>query len=134
MISKEPSRRRHGFRFSILDAATIAAGLGLTFWLHAVDFPLWWIVAMAVGHFFLFCNVFLVWQRWEMIWAVALILNVGFHMASDSFGWVSPLLWQLPWTALFIGLQIRSPFYHGIFAERWNSQLQTFLDEPEQTV
>ena len=128
------SPRRYGFRFSIWDVLILATGLGLTLWLHSADFPLWWIVAMVLGHFFLFCNVFLVWQWWELLWAVVFVVNVGLHIAIDSLGWVSPLLWQLPWTVLVIGLQIRSPFYHGIFAEWWNPRLQTFLDGTEQTL
>ena len=127
MTPQNPSSKRHGFRFSIWDALILAAGLALTLWLPAIDFPLWWIVAMAVGHFFLFCNVFLVWQRWELLWAAAFVINAGIHIATGSFGWLSPFLWQLPWTILVIGLQIRSPWYHGIFAERWNPSL---IDAP----
>ena len=32
-----------------------------------------------------------------------------------------------PWTIAAIGLQIRSPWYHGIFARRWNPRLETYL-------
>lgn len=123
MTQPGPSPKRHGFRFSIGDALILAAGLALTLWLHAIEFPLWWIVAMAVGHFFLFCNVFLVWQRWELIWAAIFVINAGVHIATGSFAWLSPFLWQLPWTIAAIGLQIRSPWYHGIFARRWNPSL-----------
>ena len=128
MKHQGPSPKRHGFRFSKLDALAVAAGLGLTLWLHAIEFPLWWIVAMAVGHFFLFCNVFLIWQRWELLWAAVFVINAGLHLATGSFGWLSPFLWQLPWTVAVIGLQIRSPWYHGIFAERWNPSL---IEEPD---
>lgn len=123
MNRPETSPKRHGFRFSVWDALILAAGLGLTLWLHAIDFPLWWIVAMVVGHFFLFCNVFLVWQRWELLWAAVFVINVGLHIANASFDWLLPLLWQLPWTITFIALQIRSPWYHGICAEHWNPSL-----------
>lgn len=123
------TRRRHGFRFSFLDALILAAGAALTLWLRSSDFPLWWIVAMAVGHFFLFCNVFLVWQRWELLWAAVFVVNAGFHVVTGSFDWLPPFLWQLPWTVAVIGLQIRSPWYHGIFAERWNPRLQNYLNE-----
>lgn len=122
MNSLESSPKRHGFRFSIGDAVILAAGLGLTLWLHNLDFPLWWIVAMAVGHFFLFCNVFLVWRRWELLWAAVFLINAGIHIANGSFGWLSPFMWQLPFTTCVIALQIRSPWYHGIFAERWNTK------------
>ena len=133
MNRPETSPKRHGFRFSVWDALILAAGLGLTLWLHAIDFPLWWIVAMVVGHFFLFCNVFLVWQRWELLWAAVFVINVGLHIANASFDWLLHLLWQLPWTITFIALQIRSPWYHGICAEHWNPSLIEHPNHVEAT-
>jgi len=129
MTPPQPSPRLHGFRFSIWDGLLLLMGLGLTIGLFAIDFPLWWIVPMAVGHFFLFCNVFLVWRRWELIWAVVFLGNVGIHLVTGNFGWLSPFLWQMPWTVAAIALQIRSPWYHGIFSERWNRRLHDYLSE-----
>ncbi len=53
----------HGFRVSALDGAILLLGAFLTLWLRNESFPLWWLVPMVLGHFFLFCNVFLVWRR-----------------------------------------------------------------------
>lgn len=119
--------RRTGLRFSILDALMLMAGAGLSWWLAEIEFPLWWIVPAALGHFFLFCNVFLVWRRWELLWAAAFILNVATHLALGSLDWLSPLLFQLPITILVIICQIRSPWYHGIFAEHLNPRLKKYL-------
>ena len=82
----------------------------------------------ALGHFFLFCNVFLVWRRWELLWAVAFVLNVGAHIAFATLDWLSPILFQVPVTVLVITWQIRSPWYHGIFAEKWNPRRQEYLN------
>lgn len=82
---------------------------------------------MALGHFFLFCNVFLVWRRWEIFWAAVFILNAALHLASGMSGGISVLLCQLPFTVLVIVWQIRSPWYHGIFAEKWNPRLSNYL-------
>lgn len=120
--------RRHGFRISFGDAVILAAGFAGTLWLRSMDFPLWWIVPMALGHFFLFCNVFLVWRKLELIWAAAFIVNVAIHVAFDDFDGLSALLWQSPMTILVILWQIRSPWYHGIFASRLNPRLQDYLE------
>jgi hypothetical protein len=105
----------------------LMAGVVLSWWLQSQSFPLWWVVPAALGHFFLFCNVFLVWRRLELMWAAAFVLNVAVHLVSGALDWLSPLLFQLPVTVLVIMWQIRSPWYHGVFAERWNHRLKEYL-------
>lgn len=119
--------RLHGFRLSFVDALVLVTGACLSGWLAKIEFPLWWIVPAALGHFFLFCNVFLVWRRWELLWTAAFILNVATHLALGSLEWLLPLLFQLPITILVIIGQIRSPWYHGIFAEHLNPRLKEYL-------
>lgn len=118
---------RQGFRISFGDAVILAAGFAGTLWLRSMDFPLWWIVPMALGHFFLFCNVFLVWRRLELVWAVAFVILVGVHLAFGHTDWLSPVIMQTPVTLTVLWLQIRSPWYHGIFARRINPRLDDFL-------
>lgn len=119
--------RKHGFRVSALDGVVLLLGSVLTIWLRNQVFPLWWIVPMALGHFFLFCNVFLVWRRLELAWAVAFVILVGVHLAAGYSDWLSPLVMQTPITLFVLWLQLRSPWYHGIFARRINPQLDDFL-------
>jgi len=128
MHSIPSASRRHGFRLSVRDGFVLAAGSLVVAWLCRVDHPLWSIVAMALGHFFLFCNVFLVWQRWEMLWAAVYIANVAAHLALGRFEGLSALLFQLPVTFAVIWLQMRSPWYHGILARRINPRLNEYLD------
>ena len=113
---------------STLDAAILMSGACLSWWLASQSFLLWWIVPAALGHFFLFCNVFLVWRRWELLWAAVFVLNVAAHLAFGTLDWLSPLLFQLPVTALVIIWQIRSPWYHGILARQINPRLADYLD------
>lgn len=122
-----PPARTCGFRISWLDAVILLLGTVISCWLIHLSFPLAWIVPAALSHFFLFCNVFLVWRRWELLWAAAFVLNVATHLALGSLDWLSPLLFQLPITILVIIGQIRSPWYHGIFAEHLNPRLQEYL-------
>ncbi len=128
MKPRTATLRRHGFRISGPDAVVLLSGAALTFWLRIVDFPLWWIVAAALGHFFLFCNVFLVWWRLELAWAACFVLIVGIHLAAGHAGWLSPLIMQTPATLFVLWLQMRSPWYHGIFARRLNPRLAEYLE------
>ncbi|MDB6004688.1 MAG: hypothetical protein JWR15_1675 [Prosthecobacter sp.] len=125
MSPNPPMSRTSGFRMSWLDAVILLLGAFLSCWLIHQSFPLAWIVPAALGHFFLFCNVFLVWRRWELLWAAA--FNVAAHLAFGTIDWLSPMLFQLPVTLLVITWQIRSPWYHGIFAQRLNHQLKDYL-------
>jgi hypothetical protein len=117
-----------GFRLSWFDAAILLLGAVLSGWLISQSFPFGWIVPTALGHFFLFCNIFLVWRRWELLWAGVFILNVGAHLAFGTLDWLSPMLFQLPVTVLVITWQIRSPWYYGICAEKWNPRIQEYLN------
>ncbi len=91
------------------------------------SFHLWWIIPAALGHFFLFCNVFLVWRRLELLWAASFVVNVVAHVASNEFDFWPPLLWQTPVTLLVVAWQMRSPWYHGIFAHQINARIQDYL-------
>jgi len=112
-----------------MDAVILLVAGALTFWLMRRDHPLTWIVPMAVGHFFLFCNVFLVWRTWELLWAGVFVLNVFYHVTQDDLSWWPACGWQMPVTLLVILLQLRSPWYHGVFARKINPRLDEYLHQ-----
>lgn len=128
MKTGNPIQRSYGFRCSATDGLVLLVGSGLAYWLWSEAFAFWWVVPLVVGHFFLFCNVFLVWQKWELLWAAAFLVNACIHLFLGEFGWLSTLLVQLPVTFLVIALQLRSPYYHGILARRINGRLDEYLD------
>ena len=119
--------RKHGFQMSAFDGVVLLLGIILTIWLRNEAFPLWWIVPMALGHFFLFCNIFLVWRRLELVWAAVLVVLISGHLAFGHTDWLSPLMMQMPVTLIVLWLQLRSPWYHGIFARQINPRLDHFL-------
>lgn len=127
-MNDTPPVRKHGFRVSALDGAILLLGAVLTIWLRDRSFPLWWIVPMVLGHFFLFCNVFLVWRRLELAWAATFVANVMLHAESGIADALPNLLWQIPITVLVVGCQIRSPWYHGIAARWLNPRLDEYLN------
>lgn len=112
---------------SWIDVVILMLGAALSFWFVDQSFPLWWIVPAALGHFFLFCNVFLVWRRLELLWAAVFVINVAAHVACDKVSPCPSLLWQSPVTLIVIAWQMRSPWYHGIFARQINPRLADYL-------
>jgi hypothetical protein len=105
-----------GFRFSAADAAALAVAAAATWLLHPHLGFVAWILPFALGHFFLFCNVFRIRRSYELIWAAGFVLNFGAWALSGSFDWLGVLAVQTPLTVFVIVLEIRSPRYHGIFA------------------
>lgn len=108
---------KRGFRFSAVDAAIIVASVAAT-WLLLPRIGVYaWIPIVGFGHFFLFCNVFRLRRRSELIWAAVFVVNFGAWAATGRFAWSSVLLFQTPVTVAAIVVQIRSPRYCGVFAK-----------------
>ena len=120
--------RTWGFRFSIIDSVALAAFAVVIVGLHRLPSSLWWLVAILAVHFFLFCNVFRVIRRRELIWAALFILNVGFWLLLGRLDWFSVLACQLPVTVGVIAWEVKATRYHGIFADRLNTQLEDYLE------
>ncbi|MES2571324.1 MAG: hypothetical protein V4710_14885 [Verrucomicrobiota bacterium] len=73
-----------GFRFSPSDAAVLAMGSALALFARK---EMAIISAMAVGHFFLFCNVFRIGRNSELIWAGIFIILSACTIAQGRPGW-----------------------------------------------
>lgn len=119
--------RTAGFRFSALDAGVLVVGALATAALWPLIDVGALVVPAALGHFFLFCNVFRLERRLELAWAALFVLNASLCVASGSFSWPKVLLVQTPVTLAVIGLEIASPRYHGILSRRLNRHLDEYL-------
>jgi hypothetical protein len=128
MFKPKPRKRTWGFRFSPADSVAIGVFAFLAFVFWRWENPLWWMLAIAAGHFFLFCNVFRIMRRREVIWASLFILNVGTWLWLDALNWPHVLGSQIPITIVLILSDMRAPGYHGIFANRLNPQLNEYLE------
>ena len=120
--------RTWGFRFVIGDAVAFAAFAIVLAGLRLVGSRLGWVVAIVGVHFFLFCNVFRVSLGRELIWAAIFILNVGFWVLLARLDWFTLLACQMPVTVGVIAWEIKATRYHGIFADRLNSNLGDYLE------
>lgn len=120
--------RTWGFRFSATDALALllfgAAILGL----YRLDSKLWWLMATVAGHFFLFCNVFRVVRRRELIWAACFVVNVGLWLLLSRLDWFNVLACQLPISVGVIAWELKAARYHGILADRLNPTLNDYLE------
>jgi hypothetical protein len=117
-----------GFRFSAFDALLLVSGaLGsLLFWSRT-----WWlglVIAFVVGHFFLFCNVFRISRRLELVWAVVFLLLALFTVVSDRPTWTTTVLLSLAITIVVVGIELRKPSYHGVGWSRINPNLRQRWD------
>lgn len=128
MFKPTQKPRTWGFRFSPTDALAICVFLGAAGVLWQQGSPLWWLLLIAAGHFFLFCNVFRIVRWRELVWAGLFVLNVGIWAWLDQLSWVWVLMCQLPITIWLVVTNMRAPGYHGVFAKRLNPRLNDYLE------
>lgn len=128
MCNPSAGKRTWGFRFSETDAIALlilgAAILGL----YRLDNNLWWLVVIVAGHFFLFCNIFRVVRRRELIWSALFVLNVAFWLLLGRLECFQVLACQLPVSAGVIAWELKARRYHGILADRLNPALKDYLE------
>jgi hypothetical protein len=112
--------RPWGFRFSRSDLVVVLIGLFIVWHaaLHHADLAI--LTGFVLGHFFLFCNVFRVGERAELMWGALLLVNVAICglLAEGSWWVVLPL--QCVVTATVIVRALLSPGYHGAWCQRIN--------------
>lgn len=107
----------HGFRFSLTDGLAIVVCIAGTIWGLRKLGEVAWLFPFVLGHFFLFCNIFRVPRKPELVWAGAfLVLATGCLVANAS---ILHAVWLvLPITATVITYSIRLPTYHGIGSKK----------------
>lgn len=119
-----PSRLfKPGFRLDAIDTLVLVAGAAGAALLAQVE---WWmglIIGFAVGHFFMFCNVFRVARPLELTWSAIFIVLAGSTIVTGQPGWAVTLGVTLVATLLVIAVQVRRPSYHGIGWQRLNPKL-----------
>ncbi len=107
----------HGFRFSATDAVAILVCIAATTWGLSAIGPIAWCFPFVLGHFFLFCNVFRVPRKPELVWAASFIMIATTCLIIDQPIWCS-MIAVLPVTIGVMVYAIRLPTYHGIGSTR----------------
>lgn len=112
-----------GVRFSLVDGVVLIVGAGVTVWAWAYVPDLAMAVPFLLMHFFLFCNVFRVTRRPELIWSGVFIVNFMINSASSYVvNWPAICAIQLPITAYLLWRETTKPWYHGIACRKWNAE------------
>jgi len=91
-------------KISGTDWLVIWSTVFLTIALDLRQYPGWWLPAVVVAHFFLFCNVFKVPRKLELLWALVFLINTGAWLAAGRFDWPPVVLTQTPFTLAAIGI------------------------------
>ena len=81
------------------------------------------IAGMAVGHFFLFCNVFRIRTKFELIWTAVFILLSSANLAFGRPGWPATIGISGACAAALVAIEMRNPGYHGVGWKRLNPKL-----------
>jgi len=124
-----PERRfAPGFRISVFDAAILFCGVtgtaaaGARVWVGGL------IVGFAVGHFFLFCNVFRIRRRPELIWAGTFIGLTAVTLFTGFPGWMGTIAGSLALTVFLVMREMKQPYYHGVGWSRINPGLRNWWE------
>ena len=116
----EPHRFAPGFRISPVDVAFLLAGLATAALARKeIAIP----AAIAVGHFFLFCNVFRIPRRPELVWAATYVGLVSCTIAFGRPGWALSTALAVSLAAFLIFRATRRPDYHGVGWKSLNPNL-----------
>lgn len=115
-----PSPRTSGFRCSWSDLVVLAACIPLTWWVWRTIGIMAGVIPFAVGHFFLFCNVFRIQRNREIVWAVLAVMQVTAWTLANALDWRWVLVVQTPITIVIIWLEMCGEKYHGICARHIN--------------
>ncbi|TWT84575.1 hypothetical protein CA13_60550 [Planctomycetes bacterium CA13] len=105
----------HGFRFSVIDAlAIIACGIATVWGLRELG-SIAWLFPFVLAHFFLFCNIFRVPRKPELVWAGCFLFIATVCLIADTHT-LYAMVAILPITLAVLAYSIRLPSYHGIFS------------------
>lgn len=116
----KPAAFSPGFRLSVRDGVVLSAGsIGAFFCEHDAAI----IIGMAVGHFFLFCNVFRVRTKLELIWTAIFSCLTASTLIFRQPIWPVTIGVSLTCATALIGMEMKSPSYHGIGWRKLNPKL-----------
>ena len=117
-----------GFRLSVRDMIVLILGVGISIGLGKNFWPASFFVVFAVGHFFLFCNVFRISRRLELVWAAIFIVLIGGSIFVQTPTWPVTVVVTICATIAVVFIEMKKPSYHGIFWKQINPRLRDWWD------
>ena len=119
--------RTYGLRLSTLDACVLVVAIVATICSWSLTAGWSALLLFVVLHFFLFCNVFRIRRKPELIWAATFLVNCYLWVYLGSASVAGIALSQVVVTILILTYEIRLPYYHGILARAINPRLDDYL-------
>ena len=125
-------QREPGFRLNLIDLGLLACVAGITIGLRAwiPGSVLVWLPLYVAFSFFLFCNVFRIGNRLEVLWYVPFVAIVLGTFRRPELLWPVVLSVCEPLRILLIVARLRRGNYRGIFC-RGTSEPQLADADPE---
>ncbi len=118
-----------GFRFSLSDATVLLAGVCGSIFFGMKVWYAGFIIAFTVAHFFLFCNVFRIERKPELLWGGLFTTLVIATVKFDFPGWPATIALSSGMTIFLLHREMKKPGYHGIGWQKINPQLQSWWQE-----
>ncbi len=118
-----------GWRLSGFDAVILLLGIIGSF---VLGFYVWWmalVVAFAVGHFFLFCNIVRMSRSLELVWATVFVALCAATILIEFPGWLWTAVFSIGLTFVLVMVEMRKPSYHGIGWQRINPNLREWWEK-----
>lgn len=127
VLTGQGKPRTCGFRLSKMDVAVLAGATvsGTAAYQISAGYSLF--LPFVVFHFFLFCNVFRIARKPELVWAAVFLLHSFAWSLSGTFNIVLLFGLQSLFTAGVIFRETRQPNYHGVFSRQLNPRIDDYL-------
>ena len=96
----------------------------------------WWlgvVIGFVVGHFFLFCNVFTIERKLELIWAAVFTVLTGSTALTQMPGWIVTFTSSFLVAVVLIYRESKKPHYHGIGWQHFNPGLRELWEKQRES-
>jgi len=114
---------RPGFRLSGFDCILIGVGVIAAYFAFSLRSFLVAVPAYVIFTFFLYCNVFRIRRKPELIWASMFTISVLTRFYFGQPPWLVVLGGGIALSIILIAIEMRHPSYHGIFWRSVNPRL-----------
>jgi hypothetical protein len=91
------------------------------------------VIGFVVGHFFLFCNVFRISRKPELIWATVFSALTGSTLVFGKPAWIVTFVFSSLMALVLIHRETKKPSCHGIGWQRLNSSLREWWENQSGT-
>lgn len=112
-----------GFRISIIDLVFIFLAVGAAVYIYRISQDTSFVILFTTFHFFMFCNVFRIERKPELIWSIFFCITTYGTLIYQFPPWKYNYLLSLMLAIFLIFIDTKKPSYHGIFWQKINPNL-----------